>query len=451
MPRLGSGKVETRGLPPLIESPESFFERHEPHLSPDALGRFAARLRYYESQYPSDESETGSDDVAVSPYSDLKASWIERNERSKDEALGVVEKLRGPLLRKVKEEFWACGLDESSQDFVTATQTAEEALSEAHAALIDKAGRYELLLDCFSQRPDIIAEELAERMREAVAAASGQILNSEAMPEPPKSRRRRKEKDWVYSQWLESKARLIGNLVLPSRENILEDYFRSADGAFRRVLFGSRPMNLDHGFDSDSIEEIDSYQRRHYDFLGGYQVAVTPSEWAQNYLMGIINHMLYDPDSEIARRLSQADENNQRFTRGYRIRYSTNGTQAPKRPPKRQTVEDPNAYTVDTDELDADRLSAFLDIKDLIGSRLPKVSLIDRLQLIKVSYDVISELKIDFSKFELASNALRRRLVKQVIRRFHPDAGGDEQLCKAIIGLYDQLEAERMASVTSNA
>lgn len=403
---------------------------------------------------PPQVSQHDTAEISTSPFASFEQLWTEHGEQLRDEGLVTVDKLAKPLATRIREEFRACGVDEPSPELQETIEQLEVALSQARFGVQDKSARYQSLMRYSAGRTDIIAEELTERMTGALTDMSDQILQSDLMPEPPQGRFRRKEKETIYESWKSSKAKLIGRLLLPERDEILNDYYKSADAAFRRALFGSRRMRLDRGFDSDSIEEIDRFQRRFYDELGGYRIALTPREWVGKYLNNFVDQLLYDPDSETAQFLDGEARKHSPYAWEYsprEYRKTTNRRTQFDQARNGSMITDVPEVDIHTQvdesrpeaKLDEEQLVVFRDMQLLFDAELkntPPTPAV-RAKLMKAGCEVVESMELNSQGLVTNPSLYRDKLLRKMLVKFHPDTqGGDQELCKIISELIARLK-----------
>lgn len=439
-------------------------EVHHPYLPDPVYENFVERTIDYLGKFPADTVEDDASELDCSSYNDHEAKLITRNEVMRDDGLVSVDELRQPLIRRIKEEFMACRMDDPADaELEKAVALLEAGLTQTKRDVNDKSQLYLELLEYSASRTDIAAEELVSRMTEALGNMSDTILESPIMPEPPTGRFRRKEKDAIYASWERSKAKMLGKIALPERDDILNDYYRSADATFRRTLYGSRDMRLDRGVESDSTEEIDSFQRRFYDQLGGYKIPLTPREWASQHQTEFVDWLLYAPESPTAQKLNIADQKNAYSSRKYRAGKYNEST------PKDNIPNDASSFipntplpeTLDPVEVEPEydfedqQWEIYKDMQLLVDSRLMsdpavirsgnKISREARGKFMDLCAKVIKESPIDPKKFAPASDEARLRIMKNMMIQVHPDRedGGNAPLCKIITDLQARIKAEQ--------
>ncbi len=439
-------------------------EAHHPHLPDTVFEDFVERTINYLGEFPADTVSDDASELDYSSYSDHEAVLITQNEVLRDDGLLSIDELRQPLMRRIKEEFMACHVgDPADAELEKAFALIEAGVAQTKKDVTAKSQLYQDLLEYFACRTDIAAEELTARMTEALGNMSDSILASPIMPKPPTGRFKRKEKEAIYASWERSKAKMLGKIALPERDDILNDYYRSADASFRRTLYGSRDLRLDRGFDSDSTEEVDSFQRRFYDKLGGYKIALTPREWVSQHLTEYVDWLLYAPDSPTAQMLEIADQKNAYSSRKYRAgkyrdspykhksynnasSFSTNA----------HVPETPTPSAVEPENgLEDQEWEIYKDMQLLVDSRLindpsvirsgNRISVEARREFMQLCAKVIKESPIDPKKFAPASDEARLRTMKNMMIQVHPDRedGGDAALCKIITDLQARIKAEQ--------
>jgi len=452
--------------PPIQADAEllGILEAHHPYLPDPVFEDFTERTIDYLGKFPADTVGDDASELDCSSYSDHEAKLITQNEVMRDDGLVSIDELRQPLIRRIKEEFMACRMDDPADaELEKAVALLEAELTQTKRDVTYKSQLYLELLEYSASRTDIAAEELVSRMTEALGNMSDSILASPIMPEPPTGRFGRKEKDAIYASWERSKAKMLGKIALPEREDILDDYYRSADASFRRSLYGSKELRLDRGSDSDSTEEIDSFQRRFYDQLGGYNIALTPREWVSQHQTEYVDWLLYAPDSPTAQILDTADKQNAYSSRKYRAGNYSESTYNYK------SSNDASSFITDThvpetpepvevepeNDLEGQQWEIYKDMQLLVDSRLisdpsvirsgNRISKEARREFMGLCAKVIKESPLDPKKFAPASDEARLRIMKNMMIQVHPDRedGGDATLCKIITDLQARIKAEQ--------
>lgn len=426
------------------------------HLTPNTQEIYQQKIADYVAQplLTSNPEDENTQTVEI-PEAHLREQvWISRHKEQVDEAISTVGFSQDQVITFLEQEFQACGIDLQSEEFERARATVTKMRDIGADELRKKHQTYTQLIQLFARQSGVTAEEVKDRRQEAIEGAARKIVASEIPPvqphrvfSTPTTRRARRE----YSSWERSKQQLVEGLVLPTDSAILEDYYRSADAAFRRSLYGSRHMVLDRGFESDSTEEIDNFQRRYYEKLGGYRIAITPKEWLSKTRTSNVDWLLYSPESELAQILDELDANQEYGSRAQRKQRYQRSRRFYDEPDEFETGDEPepettgvNEPTTSTDQIDPEdtlsdlsreQIQAIRDIELFIDANIPKAMKIEDWQDLSkrinaVCVRAVQHIKLPGTEYTSTSQKTVGKILARMIALTHPDkADGDPEIC----------------------
>lgn len=421
------------------------------HLTPPAYKSYQARIREYETQAMPAEAQADmpGNELSIDQPLPREKIWKDRHDADIAQAVQALEREsdQDSLRATLSNEFLACGLSLDSQEYQKALATLGKVKSVGASELRAKRSTYDHLMRLFARQHGVIADEVSQRRREAVVGAGYLIMSKEAPPDAPHPLFSLPQTHEVYRSWLRSKAELVDKLSLPDDETILDDYYRSADASFRRTLYGSRPMILDRGFESDSTDQIDAWQRRFYSDKTGYVIALTPAEWMNRRRSHDVKWLLYDDASELSRRLDELDASNAYSTRTYR---KNNYRAEADRFTETITPGGAAVDEVDVEGGEAAKVSrlkpeqeqAITDVGLLVDANMPRTMKPDEWRRISTAIKdicriVVSDLELPVYEYGFTSPKTMNKILARMAVYTHTDTPrtADRELCDHITTL----------------
>lgn len=433
---------------------------HRPYLSPTLFDGFADMTVEYLGQFPAVGPNSDANEAVIgvekSLYATVAEEFIADHEQEHLEALEAPEALHTTLTTMIRNEFTASGVDASGELYDQAMETLAGITENAQYQLAEKSRKYKTLMSWFMGNTANISEELSDRMEEALTQLSEDVIASGEMPDTPRQSRLtrfaieklmgRVSDEQAYEMFNVSKQKVLDSAKPPSREKLTSDFINGASAWYLRTLYGFRELVLDQGFRSDSTEQIDAFQRRYYDELGGYKIAQSPAEWVESYMRGKVNELLYG-DTEVSQALDAAGAGS--FAYGRRAhRKSASGYSQQKATAQEESVgsEEESGYTYQSHGEDQQpETTLTTPQRQVLGDVVLLIDSYDasgyitqkfRSDLIKAATETIQEL---WSSQADTPNI--KAVVKRMMVRLHPDtSAGDLELSKHVTGMYNSLK-----------
>lgn len=434
-----------------------FFASHRSRLTETTYAQFKKQVEEY---LGSDCDKI--DEAVVSRTTDwLKAlgeSEIDLNYSPKPETFSTQD-YEADILNGVLANFKSAGIENYKDHDILVTAVADitSLLEKSVTELKEKHEVLAYLLENLSTivDSDAMKREVVERKIDNVEAMSQSILNSEEVPKlSTRSLFGRREAERQRASWERSKQNLIHPDNLPDTETIILDYLNGAIAYYRRTIYGQRELELNRGFGSDSVEQIDSYQKRYFDSQGGqYNIAMTPVEWINEQVLPFVTDTLYGKSSKVAELLDQQpawsytrfSEKKTGFTAGAGAKengsdYYNSGEPAPS---ENLNPEQPEPT------LEKEKQELFDDIKVLVEKSFPRADKKILIELLESYEGVIKD--IDLEHMGARAQLPMERVLELTVRRLHPDLNQQddsyskmgEEVCKLAISVRAKFKAKR--------
>lgn len=462
-------------------------------LYPDAyklLQSAVSRLRPQDS--PGDPY---SQEVGSNRYAGYETAWAVEHERLHRAGIARISEVERPLRQRLREEFESSGVyvgrtpygakaGEVDDEATTMFEHALTSLTEELAATKDELGamkrRFQTQVSYFFAH-GLTTEDVEARMSEALGDALIQVRSNilgagrglvgrsypqaistqEEAPSRPKYSLWNRGARTAYDRVQEAQVRSIGRIIsnIMDGDQVVADFFASAKAYFLRSVYGHRELILDMGFESDPTDQIDKFQKQHFDSFGGrYIIALTPEEWVNRHLDASVRRIIFGVDSPVSQFLdlrAQSRDEWSRSRREDRRRLFGVGAEQDQREEDLRFRARTSSAPIDESRFSHVAASpnwtdlqreAFVDMLSLVDSRLNgAVAPSHRSRIIVVLKDVLGRSGSIDERFVPASTSIRVRLLRKAIAELHPDRVGENEECKYLTRLLADLIRESKA------